>query len=115
MTISGEGSAPTPGVLGRGALGSCLAMGIVQWAARMNVPINRLEIEVEVDWDARGYLGLSEDIPPGYTGVRINVNIDSPAGEKETHEVIDAAVRHSSYVDVFRRANSVIVEIKKSL
>jgi hypothetical protein len=90
-------------------------MGIVHWAARMNVPINCLEIEVEADWDARGYLGLSEDIPPGYTGVRININIDSPASEKETNEVIDTAVRHSSYVDVFRRANSVIVDIKKSL
>src|SRR5688500_167166 len=35
----GKNSAPNPGIFGRAALGSCLAMGYAQWAARLGVPI----------------------------------------------------------------------------
>jgi uncharacterized OsmC-like protein len=40
----GDDTAPTPGALGRGALASCLTMGIAIWAARLGVPIEALEV-----------------------------------------------------------------------
>jgi uncharacterized OsmC-like protein len=54
-------------VLGRGALGSCLALGYAMWAIRLDVPIESLEVDVEADYDTRGELGVADDIPPGYT------------------------------------------------
>jgi hypothetical protein len=42
----GEGKGPNPGILGRGALGSCLAIGYAMWAARLGVPLTSLEVEV---------------------------------------------------------------------
>ena len=56
--VGGDESAPTPGVLGRAALASCLAIGIAAWAARLGVPIDALEVEVQADFDARGELGM---------------------------------------------------------
>ena len=47
----GDGSAPNPGVLGRAALGSCLAIGYVMWAARLQVPITSLEVESRLTSD----------------------------------------------------------------
>jgi uncharacterized OsmC-like protein len=61
----GEESAPTPGVLGRAALASCIVMGIAAWAARLGVPIDALEVEVQADFNVRGELGVGEGIPPG--------------------------------------------------
>ena len=40
---------PTPGMFARGALGSCLAMCYVMWAAKLQVPITHIEVEVEAD------------------------------------------------------------------
>ena len=54
----GDETAPTPGVLGRAALASCLAIGIASWSARLGVPIETLEVEVQADFDARGELGV---------------------------------------------------------
>ena len=71
----GSNKGPTPGVLGRGALGSCLAMGIVMHAAAHDVPLDALSVEVQADWDGRGYLGLSQDAPPGYTRLRVTVDV----------------------------------------
>ncbi len=104
VKAGGEETAPTPGVLGRGALASCLAIGIAGWAARLGVPIEALEVEVQADFDARGELGVGEDIPPGYTQVRYLVSIDSPAPAAEVHELLETAERYSPYLDVFGRA-----------
>jgi uncharacterized OsmC-like protein len=101
----GEDSAPTPGMLGRGALASCLAIGITMWAARLGVPLNSVEVEVQADFDARGELGVG-DVPAGYQEVRRVVWIDSPASTRELVELIDTAERHSPYLDVFGRAQS---------
>jgi len=38
-TMGGDGSGPSPGVLGRAALGSCLAMGCQMRAARLGVDL----------------------------------------------------------------------------
>ena len=54
----GDGSAPNPGVLGRAAFGSCLAIGYAMWAARLGVSITSLEIDVQADYDVRGELGV---------------------------------------------------------
>lgn len=108
----GTGAGPNPGVLGRGALGTCLALGYSMYAIRMGVPIEALEVEVEADYDARGELGISDDVPPGYTQVRYRVTVTSPAPEADVRRVIDTADRYSPYRDVFMRAHDVRRELR---
>jgi uncharacterized OsmC-like protein len=99
----GDETAPTPGVLGRAALASCLAMGIAAWAARLGVPVDALEVEVEADFNARGELGIG-DVAPGYAEVRYVITIESTASEHELDALLDLAERHSPYLDIFGRA-----------
>jgi hypothetical protein len=87
-------------------------MGIVMQAAAKDVPLDAVSVEVQADWDARGYLGLHEDIPPGYTQVRVIVDIQSAAPEERVREVVKAAERFSPYGDVFRRANDVVLDVQ---
>jgi uncharacterized OsmC-like protein len=108
----GTNAGPSPGVLGRGALGSCLALGYAMWAARLGVPIDAVEVQVEADYDSRGELGVSDAVPPGYTQVRYIVSVESPASEDEVRQVIDTADRYSPYRDVFARANDVRRELR---
>lgn len=104
MKAGGDESAPTPGALGRGALASCLTMGIAIWAARLGVAIDSLEVEVEADFDARGELGMGIGVPPGYSQVRYRVAIESPADRQEIATLLSLAERHSPYLDVFGRS-----------
>ena len=41
-SVGGAAAGPTPGVYGRGALGSCLAIGYMMHAARLGMPIDSL-------------------------------------------------------------------------
>ena len=101
----GSNEAPNPGVLGRAALGSCLAIGYAMWAARLGVPIDSLEVEVHADYDVRGELGVDDAVRPGYTEVRYIVAVSSPASAEAVHRWLDTADRYSSWRD--NLANSV--------
>jgi uncharacterized OsmC-like protein len=102
---------PGPGMLGRGALGSCLALGYAMWAARLGVPLDSVDVVVEADYDTRGELGVADDVPPGYTAVRYVVTVASRADEADVRRVIDTADRYSPYRDVFARAQDVRREL----
>lgn len=103
VKAGGDETAPTPGTLGRAALASCLTIGIAMWAVRLGVPITSLEVAVEADFNARGELGMGEDIRAGYTSVRYVISIDSPAAKQDLLDLLDRAERHSPYLDVFGR------------
>ena len=103
----GTNAGPNPGVLGRAALGTCLALGYAMWAARLDVPIDDLTVDVEADYDARGELGVSDEVPPGYLQVRYHVRISSPASPETIRQLIDTADKYSPYRDVFARAHDV--------
>ena len=103
----GNGAGPTPGVFGRAALGSCLAIGYMMRAAAMNIPIAGLEVEIQADYDDGALFGTAAPhIPPGYLEIRYSVRVDSDAPEKDILRMLDEADRHSPYLDVFRRGQT---------
>jgi uncharacterized OsmC-like protein len=99
----GENLGPTPGVFGRAALASCLSMGIVLLAARRDIPLNAVSVEVRADWDLRGTYGLAQEIPPGYTQIRVLILLESSASAPVIEDLLTEAERLSPYLDVFRR------------
>ena len=82
---------------------SCLVIGIATWSARLGIPIDDLEVAVHADFNARGELGADEDVRPGYTAVRYEIAIESPAPRERLVEMLELAERHSPYLDVFSR------------
>jgi uncharacterized OsmC-like protein len=108
----GGGLGPDPGVFGRAALGTCLAMGYVQWAAHFGVPLDSVDVTVEADYDARGMLGVDESVSPAWSAVRYIVDIASPAGEEKVRAVIDHADRHSPLLADFREPLAVTRELR---
>ena len=95
----GTNEGPNPGVFGRAALGSCLAIGYSMWAARLNVPVTSLDVEIHADYDVRGELGVEDAVRPGYSAIRYVVTVETDAPEEEVMRMLDTADRHSSWLD----------------
>ena len=110
----GTESGPNPGVLGRAALASCLAITYGMWAARLGVAFDSLEVEVQADYDVRGELGVDDAVRPGYGAVRYVVTVTSASSEDDVLRVLDAADRHSSYLDIFARGVPLAREVRIS-
>ncbi|MEO5907728.1 MAG: OsmC family protein [Ginsengibacter sp.] len=110
--VGGDGCAPTPGVYGRAALGSCLAIGYMMKAAELEIPITKLEVEVEADFDDGALLGTADkNIPPGYLEIRYTINIESDATKEKIMQLVDDGDAHSPYLDIFTRAQKCIRKV----
>jgi len=107
----GNDQGPNPGVLGRAALGSCLAMGYMRWAAKLGVPVTELSVEIQADYDARGEYAV-EDRPADYTEIRYKVTVKSPAPETDILKVIEMSDSHSSFFDIFARPQNLKREVE---
>jgi uncharacterized OsmC-like protein len=57
------------------ALASCLTTSMVAHAAVRGIRIESLESELEGDLDLRGFLGLDESVPKGYTAIRAKFRV----------------------------------------
>lgn len=99
----GAAAAPTPGVFGRAALGTCLAAGYMLHAARLNVPIASIEVEVEARDDEGALLGVG-GATPGSLEVRYEVTVESDASEVDIRRVLDEGDAHSLHLPVFANA-----------
>jgi uncharacterized OsmC-like protein len=100
----GDGQGPDPGVFGRAALGSCLAIGYGMWAAYMDIPIDSVEVIVEADYDASGLYGVDDSVPARWSAMRYTTRISSPAPEEAVREMVAYADSHSSLLNAFRDA-----------
>jgi uncharacterized OsmC-like protein len=95
--LGGNDTGPDPGVYGRAAISSCLAIGYAHWFARLDVPVNSIEVELEADFDYGAVLGVSQ-ASPAYTAMRFAVSIDSPAPERDVLLVLDTSDAHSPWL-----------------
>lgn len=109
--MGGTSTAPNPGTIGRTALGTCMATSFAMWAARMAVPFERITVDVIADFDGRGELGVSDEVPPGYTRVTFQVHVLSSAPEERVRELFTVSERHTSWLDLMRRPVDTAVEL----
>ena len=65
------------------ALASCVTTSMVAHAAVRGIHIEELESELEGDIDLRGFLGLSNDVPKGYTDIRIKFKVKANVDNME--------------------------------
>ncbi len=92
---SGGGeTGPSPGEYMSMALAACQTITTVLWASHYDLPLEALQVKVDVEKDSRGLYGVGGQ-PPQWKGVRYHVDIKSPASEEEVQRVLDAAYEHS--------------------
>ncbi len=100
-SIGGGGVGSTPGALVRGALASCIAIGIKLWAARADMEIDFVDVHLEADVDARGELGVDDDVAPGFLDLRLKISVRSDAPTEDVEAVIARSLKYSPLFDVF--------------
>jgi uncharacterized OsmC-like protein len=65
------------------ALAACVTTSMVAHAAVRGIHIEELESELEGDIDLRGFLGLSSDVPKGFTEIRVRFKVKSDVDNLE--------------------------------
>lgn len=84
------------------ALASCLAVGFVYNAAAQGIQVDGLEFDLEGDIDLHGFLGLSDQIRPGYQNIRVSYRVKSTAPREKLEALCEYVQRTSPVLDVIR-------------
>ena len=93
--LLGSDGAPNPQELLMAALNACMTVGYVAGAALKGITLDKLEIHTSGNLDLRGFLGLSDQVPPGYESIQYEVRL-SGNGTPEQFEEIHQAVMKTS-------------------
>jgi uncharacterized OsmC-like protein len=89
--LLGSDCAPNPQELLMAAVNACMMVGYVAGASLKGITLEAVEIRTRGELDLRGFLGLSDDVPPGYDHVDYEVQIKgdgSPQDFEEIHQTV---------------------------
>ncbi|MFZ5893646.1 MAG: OsmC family protein [Myxococcota bacterium] len=94
-SAGGGSTGPHPGQLLRASIGACLVMGCTQWAQRLGIALDDIQLEIAASYDERGQLGIDDSVPIGWQRLELDLVITSAAAEADVQRVVDAARRSS--------------------
>ena len=95
VELLGSDQAPNPQELLMAAFNACITVGYVAGASVRGITLKSLEIRTRGELDLRGFLGLSDDVPPGYEEIDYEVRITGD-GTPEQFEAIHQNVIKTS-------------------
>ena len=98
--LVGADNAPLPVELVLAALASCLTGGIGNIASARGVKLERVESVIEGEMDARGILGLADDVRNGYSGIRIDFTIEGDAPPEKLRQIMEQSRARSAVFDI---------------
>jgi uncharacterized OsmC-like protein len=81
--LAGQDQGPNPVEHLLHALAACVTTSMVAHAAVRGIDIEEVESEIEGDIDLQGFLGLSKDVPKGYTNIRVKFKVKSDIKDTE--------------------------------
>lgn len=95
------------------ALGSSLIVGFVYNAAARGINVEAVELAIEGDLDLHGFLGISEDVRPGYQNIRISCNVKCDAPRETVEELWKYVQKTSPVTDIVRNGVPVHITLEK--
>lgn len=95
LELLGENTAANPQEMLMTALNACIMVGYVVGASNAGIRLDAVEIETSGQLDLRGFLGIADQVPPGYESIRYTVRIKGD-GTPEQFEKIHETVRRTS-------------------
>lgn len=81
--VGGPGTGACSGDLLLAALAGCSQITAQMVAEAMDLKFRKIEVHVEGDLDLRGTLGISRDVPVGFTDIRLRIEVDGDVSPDE--------------------------------
>ena len=94
------------------AIASCLAVGFIYNAAAQGIKVEALDFDLEGNLDLQGFLGLSEQVRPGYEGVSVTYRVKSDAPREKVEELCAYVQKTSPVLDIIRNPVPVTVRLE---
>ena len=85
------------------ALVACAGVTFSAVSTAMEIPIEHASITAEGDIDFRGTLGVSRDVPIGFTNIRLKFDVKSDAPQEKIYKLIQLTERYCVIYQTLRQ------------
>lgn len=93
------------------AITSCLTVGFVYNAAAKGIEVQDLNFDISGDIDLHAFLGLSDEIRPGYDNIKVTYRVKCDASREEVEELCKYVQKTSPVLDIIKNPVPVTVEM----
>ncbi len=93
------------------ALGGCLTAGIAAVAQQRQIQLRSVRASVTAEMDLHGILGADPEVRNGFSGVRVDYDIDADASHEEIEALVAQSQKRSAVYDVITNPVNVTVEV----
>jgi uncharacterized OsmC-like protein len=93
--LGGSDTAANPAEVLLGAVGTCMAIGYALNAAARGIELRHLAIELDGDIDLTAFAGFDDAANPGYSDIRVHVEVDTDAPSDAVQALHEHVVRTS--------------------
>ena len=93
------------------ALGGCLTAGIAAVAQQRQIQLRSVRASVTAEMDLHGILGADPDVRNGFSGVRVDYDIDADASREEIEALVAQSQKRSAVYDILTNPTAVTVTV----
>jgi uncharacterized OsmC-like protein len=110
-TLGGRGAGPNPVEYALAALGSCQVITYQFWAAKLGLQLDTVQVDVSGRLDLHGFLGLADDVRPGFQQISMRVRLTGPESAKRYAELTEMVDTHCPVLDLYGNPTPVSTEL----
>ena len=105
----GDGGLACSGDMLLQALVACMGVTLRSVAVNREIPVTAGRIRAEGDLDFRGTMAVDRDAPVGFAGIRVTVELDSPAAEEDLETLLALTERYCVVHQTISRGTPVTI------
>ena len=109
--LAGDDIAASPVEYALGALISCQIVVYRLYAQSLGIRVDSISANAEGDLDVRGLFGVDDTVRPGFSAVRLTVNVTGPESDERYAELHAAVDAHCPVLDLFANPTPVTVTL----
>jgi uncharacterized OsmC-like protein len=94
------------------ALIACAGISLRAAATMLDVPIKSAVVSAEGDVDLRGTLGVTEDVPVGFTEIRLRFDVETNAPQDQLDQLLALTDRYCVVFQTIQNSPKTSVRIK---
>jgi uncharacterized OsmC-like protein len=111
LQFASEDLGPTPVEYVLVGLGACLTAGVAAVAQQREIQLRSVKATLSADMDLHGILGADPDVRNGFSGVKVNYEIDADASADDIRALVAQSQKRSAVFDIVTNPTDVTVTV----
>lgn len=111
--LAGNNAGPSPGEALLSALIGCQIVAYRLYAAAMDIQLDTIDIKAEGDFDIRGGLAFDDSIRPGFSAIRLNIDLTGSEPEERYRALQKMVDLHCPVHDMISNGVPITGKIRK--